>query len=93
LSFSFSLDQPSIELNLDPFQYQDLTSSLTPWLPIFPSNNYEQILPESHEQERSTPRVKFQLSEDLSRTNPDQTSSRKSFSNSFIFLDIFSLSI
>ncbi|CAF4211143.1 unnamed protein product [Rotaria sp. Silwood2] len=32
-----------IKINLDPFEYQDLTSTLTTWLPFISQNEYEQI--------------------------------------------------
>jgi len=96
LNYNFSLDQPSIKLNLDPFEYQDLTSTLTNWLPIYPSNTYEQIDQsqrdtnlEHFEQNPTVPRVKFQSIEDYSQTSHDQTSSIKFHSKYFLYSSIF----
>ncbi len=95
-----SLDQSSSKYNLDTFEYQDLTSALTTWLPIFP-NNYEQVQTNSIDQisHRTTnledlqtnsinnrPRVKFHSIEDFSEISDDQTTSITSSYNIFVLI-------
>jgi hypothetical protein len=59
--------------NLDSFNYQDLPSTISPWLSILPPNNDEQLDP--------IPRVRFQSIEDL----PSIKSPRNIFSIYLIF--------
>ena len=102
----FSLDQSSIPINIyfNPFEYQDLTSTLTSWLPILPSiTQNDRILQRLENNDRSLEyleaptitnihRVKFRSLEDLSQISNDQTSSIKSLYDIILLIHTFRLS-
>jgi hypothetical protein len=83
-------DQPSVKFNLDQYEYEDLASTFTNWLPTFPPNTYEQVERESTDQipqenpipNQQVPTIKLPSLEDLSQTSNDQTSSIKSLKSS-----------
>ncbi|CAF3462356.1 unnamed protein product [Rotaria sp. Silwood1] len=49
-----------IQINLDPFEYQNLTSTLTTWLPVISQNEYEQIVHDNnaHQNNRKCQQIK-----------------------------------